>query len=76
MALTGVTAGAGYLAVRGTQTDAAAPEPGPAGKSAVAVLKAASYDDDLVAIAAYVASRPPTRSAAPATQVAEQTAAR
>jgi len=49
MALTGVTAGAGYLGLRGSRTEDAAPEPGPAGKSAVAVLKAASYDEDLVA---------------------------
>jgi uncharacterized protein (DUF362 family) len=49
MALTGVAAGAGYLAVRESRTDEGAPEAGPAGKSAVAVLRAASYEDDLTA---------------------------
>ncbi|MGA2186845.1 MAG: DUF362 domain-containing protein [Bryobacteraceae bacterium] len=49
MALTGVAAGAGYLAVRASRTEEGGPEPGPPGKSAVAVLRAASYSEDLTA---------------------------
>jgi uncharacterized protein (DUF362 family) len=49
MALTGAAAGAGYLAVRASRTDEGGPEPGPPGRSAVAVLRAASYEEDLTA---------------------------
>jgi uncharacterized protein (DUF362 family) len=49
MALTGVAAGAGYLGVRASRTGEGGPEPGPPGKSAVVVLKTASYAGDLAA---------------------------
>jgi uncharacterized protein (DUF362 family) len=49
MALTGVAAGAGYVGVRASRTGESEPEPGPPGRSAVAVLRAASYEDDLTA---------------------------
>jgi len=47
--LAGVAAGAGYLSMRASKTEDKGPDPGPPGKSPVAVLKAASYDEDLVA---------------------------
>jgi uncharacterized protein (DUF362 family) len=49
MVLTGVAAGAGYLSVRASRSEKDGPEPGPPGKSAVAVLRAASYEEDLTA---------------------------
>jgi uncharacterized protein (DUF362 family) len=49
MGLVGVGAGAGYLSVRASRTEDPGPAPGPPGKSAVVVLKAASYDEDLTA---------------------------
>ena len=47
--LVGVAGGAGYLSMRASKTEDKGPDPGPPGKSPVAVLKAASYDEDLVA---------------------------
>ena len=48
MGLAGVGAGAGYLSVRESRKEPA-PEAGPPGRSPVAVLKAASYEQDLTA---------------------------
>ncbi|MGD0620134.1 MAG: DUF362 domain-containing protein [Bryobacteraceae bacterium] len=49
MGLVGVGAGAGILSVEASRSGDGVPEAGPPGKSPVAVLKAASYEEDLVA---------------------------